>query len=472
MAMRRFGKLGVIHQHADSYSLDYFPIAGQQETPSIELHPLVVYILSLLDKQWTVEKIVEDLPRHFDIAPEHAQEITDDVDVVFERHFTSQQHEPSGVTIDEEAVRTQVRALSQHTPLTTRTTVFKGNRSPFPMTLQWLVTDFCNRKCVYCYQGAPLSSKTEDSSVDIDVIKRLIRETAQLGGKEVLLTGGEPLLREDIYEVMVYALQHGLTPDFISKQFVSVENAKKLAAAGLKDAFFSIDSLEKEAAKSLTGIGGFAKKIGQTVENMVTEGIRVHAKSLLTSLNAHAYTETLETLERLGAHSITIDTYSDNLQRHDDDLHASVAQMHEVRDAVDTFLATQPKLKVYYRSEQIEKDIDYDIDGFVCHNGRTQLLFYPNGDISKCDKKLPGGDMIVGSVLNQSVFEAWNSTALLESLDPPRDKYKGTPCFTCDSFDTCNIRGRCYYGAYMSTGTLYGPQEGACKYMVGVKSVC
>lgn len=86
--------------------------------------------------------------------------------------------------------------------------------------------------------SAPLSSKTEDSSVDIDVIKRLIRETAQLGGKEVLLTGGEPLLREDIYEVMVYALQHGLTPDFISKQFVSVENAKKLAAAGLKDAFF------------------------------------------------------------------------------------------------------------------------------------------------------------------------------------------------------------------------------------------
>ncbi|WP_084228141.1 radical SAM/SPASM domain-containing protein [Pseudoalteromonas byunsanensis] len=469
--MKRFGKLAQLRSENEHYLLDYYPLEGQSQAPSIMLHPLVVYILISLDKQQPLADIVADIQTQFGVAFADAQEITDDVDVVFESHF-SDDLTAKGIAVDIAQLQRQLCTLARTEKMTTRSTVFKGNRSPFPLSLQWLVTGNCNRKCVYCYQGAPLSSKTEDSTVDINVLKRLIRETAQLGGKEIMLTGGEPLLREDIYEVMIYALEHGLTPDFISKQFVSAENAQKLAQAGLKDAYLSIDSLEKDSATALTGIGGFAKKISQTVAHFVQAGIRVHAKSLLTSLNADTYRQTLEQLEHLGAYSIVIDTYSDNLQRHDDALHASDEQQREVRQVVDEFISTKPRLQVVFRNEQKAKSMDYSIDGFVCHNGRTQLLFYPNGDISRCDKKLPGGDMIVGSVLNQSVYEAWTSKALLESLDPPREKYKGTPCFTCDSFDTCNIRGRCYYGAYMSTGTLYGPQEGACKYMVGVKSVC
>ncbi|WMN60565.1 radical SAM protein [Pseudoalteromonas xiamenensis] len=470
--MKYFGKLAHVEHKNGQYYLQYLPTIQGEVGPRLPLHPLVVFILIKLDEQKTVAEVVSELTQSFDISSNDAQEITDDVDVVFERHFSEQTPDPERLNVDKPMLMSMINELRTLGEFKTRNTVFIGNRSPFPLTLQWLVTDYCNRKCVYCYQGAPLSSKASDSIVDENVIKRLIREAAQLGTKEIFLTGGEPLLREGIYDIIVYALEQGLTPDFVTKQFINEHDAQKMAKAGLKDAYLSIDSLEKDSASELTGIGGFARKISQSVQNLVSAGIRVHAKSLLTSINAHAYKETLELLESLGASSITIDTYSDNLQRHDDKLRASTDQLQVVQSIVDDFKASNPDLTVYYRSDFSVNDLNYDIDGFICHNGRTQLLFYPNGDISKCDKKLPGGDMIVGSVLNQSVFDAWYSDSLLESLDPPREKYKGTPCFSCDYFDTCNIRGRCYYGAYMSTGTLYGPQEGACKFMVGVKSVC
>ncbi|HXH37626.1 MAG TPA: hypothetical protein VNN08_03285, partial [Thermoanaerobaculia bacterium] len=56
--------------------------------------------------------------------------------------------------------------------------------------------------------------------------------------------------------------------------------------------------------------------------------------------------------------------------------------------------------------------------------------------------------------------------AMLESMKPPRARYAGTLCHDCAEFDLCHERGRCYYAAFMTSGTLFGPQ-GNCPYING-----
>src|SRR6184192_2197838 len=75
----------------------------------------------------------------------------------------------------------------------------------FARTIDYLrvsVTDRCNFRCVYCMpeEGAPIVPKNE--ILTFEEISRLMRIAAELGVRKVRITGGEPLVRKDIVELV------------------------------------------------------------------------------------------------------------------------------------------------------------------------------------------------------------------------------------------------------------------------------
>jgi cyclic pyranopterin phosphate synthase len=132
------------------------------------------------------------------------------------------------------------------------------------------LTDRCNFRCVYCMpaEGLPWLPKRE--ILTYEEILRLARVFVQLGVRTVRLTGGEPLMRQDI-DVLIAGLARldpALDLSMTSNGFFLAEKAERLARAGLKRINVSLDSLRPERFEKMV------RRDGQLVFRIL-EGMRV-----------------------------------------------------------------------------------------------------------------------------------------------------------------------------------------------------
>jgi cyclic pyranopterin phosphate synthase len=119
---------------------------------------------------------------------------------------------------------------------------------PFGRKINYLrvsITDRCNFRCVYCMpeQGFPATPKEENLTAD--EIARIVRVAAFLGMRKVRITGGEPLLRKDLPNLL---RQFGELDDLscTTNGFLLAPMAKDLARAGLSRINISLDTLRPE----------------------------------------------------------------------------------------------------------------------------------------------------------------------------------------------------------------------------------
>ena len=143
------------------------------------------------------------------------------------------------------------------------------------------LTERCNFRCVYCMpaQGDPFSSNPE--LLDWDEVARAVTVFAARGVKKIRLTGGEPLVRADVPELIaklkaIDGIEHvALT----SNGFLLPRYARPLAEAGLDSLNLSIDSLDPERFREITRHG--------TLER-VLEGMEAIKKAGVTNIKLNA----------------------------------------------------------------------------------------------------------------------------------------------------------------------------------------
>ena len=117
------------------------------------------------------------------------------------------------------------------------------------------VTNRCNLRCVYCHPLEDCSLIERDEILQIEEIRRIIRLFAECGIKKVRLTGGEPLLRNDIVRLVCELTAiAGIEELTITTNGVFLEPlAAELKAAGLKRVNISVDSMERRVYERMTG---------------------------------------------------------------------------------------------------------------------------------------------------------------------------------------------------------------------------
>lgn len=123
--------------------------------------------------------------------------------------------------------------------------------------LRMSVTKRCNLRCVYCHDegqgpveapGAPA-----DDEMSADHIERLVRVAREFDIHSVKLTGGEPLLREDIVEIVRRVARHADDVSMTTNGVFLARSAGPLRAAGLRRINVSIDSLHPREFRNLRG---------------------------------------------------------------------------------------------------------------------------------------------------------------------------------------------------------------------------
>jgi cyclic pyranopterin phosphate synthase len=125
------------------------------------------------------------------------------------------------------------------------------------------VTDRCNMRCMYCMPRGNVRWFNEQDMLDFSEISRLVSILADLGIERIRLTGGEPLLRPNLKNLIIsLAKLEGIKSiSMTTNGLLFGEKARELKDAGLESVNISLDTFRPDRFKAITGINGLNKVI-------------------------------------------------------------------------------------------------------------------------------------------------------------------------------------------------------------------
>ena len=126
---------------------------------------------------------------------------------------------------------------------------------PGPVVVHWLATYRCNSNCVYCEASA---NDIRCDELSTGQIKNVLDELAELKAKNFFVTGGEPMLRDDLFEVLSYAKKLGLSVGMITNSLLYEKFKDQLRDVGFSSMWTSVDGLEETHNKNRGYPGAYA----------------------------------------------------------------------------------------------------------------------------------------------------------------------------------------------------------------------
>ncbi len=164
----------------------------------------------------------------------------------------------------------------------------------------WEITRNCNLSCVHCRAAATHGPYTGE--LDTDAALRLLDQIAETGNPIVILTGGEPLLRDDIFEVARYGTDKGLRMVMAPNgTLITAETATQMADAGIKRISISLDGSTKESHDKFRGVDGAFEAALRGVEFAKSAGIEFQINTTITKANLEQIPKIQELAVELGA---------------------------------------------------------------------------------------------------------------------------------------------------------------------------
>lgn len=346
--------------------------------------------------------------------------------------------------------------------------IFEPNnlRLSAPLSVNWNVMTACGFHCQYCYH--PLVSV--NNLISLERLKIIFAELKGLDCESILLTGGDPMLRPDIDDVILEIAKSGLKYCLSTKSVLNDNRIKFLREnANLHGLQISLDSVSQSTVSKLLGIGDneYVKKIIHMINSLQKNNIEVRVKSVLTSYNADELDAFLKTVIDLGIRRIQITPYGRSGTRHNDKLFTTAEQLEKANQSIAEFRNKYKDIELIGGGFEVAYDEPVVVENItseniftkraICNAGRFSMTIMPNGEVFVCEQLPYDKRYVLGDLRTQSVQECWNGELMQKWLSPPdRNSFaKDSPCRDCpDEFYTeCHrTYSRCLRFIYEHTG--------------------
>ncbi|MBT4032871.1 MAG: pyrroloquinoline quinone biosynthesis protein PqqE [Methylococcales bacterium] len=317
---------------------------------------------------------------------------------------------------------------------------------------RWLLAELtyaCPLQCPYCsnpvdYSQYPTELSTEDW-------KRVLTEARKMGAVQLGLSGGEPLARTDLAEIVRHARGLGYYSNLITSGYGLTEaRIVELKEAGLDHIQVSIQASTQELNDHIAGTKSYSHK--QDVARLVKKhGYPMVLCVVIHRQNIHQMADILAMASELGADYLELANtqYYGWAHKNRDLLLPSREQFETAEKIAQDYKETvKGKMKIYY----VVPDY-YEDRPKACMNGwgTTFLTVAPDGVALPCHsaRELPGLDC--PNVTDFSVDEIWNDSKAFNFFRG--DDWMKEPCRSCS--EKSEDFGGCRCQAYLLTGDMY-----------------
>jgi pyrroloquinoline quinone biosynthesis protein E len=297
-----------------------------------------------------------------------------------------------------------------------------------PLALIAELTHRCPLHCVYC--SNPLDLQSRASELSTEVWSRVFQEAAQAGALQADLTGGEPLARTDIVDLIRAARSAGLYVNLITSGLPMDET--KLAAlveSGLDHFQLSFQGAREDTANEISGTKSHAHKL-HVLEWLKRHRVAVTLNFVIHRRNIDQLEEMLAIAESSSATRIefaNVQYYGWAFANRE-----SLLPTRQQLDRSTEFVKReQERLQGKIRIEFVVPDY-YAKYPKPCMGGwgRKLMLITPNGDALPCHaaQVIPG--LSFENVKNRNLREIWGNSAAFQKFRG--DDWMQEPCKTCD----------------------------------------
>jgi len=175
------------------------------------------------------------------------------------------------------------------------------------------VTERCNFRCNYCMPEKPFSWVPKENLLTFEELFEFMKVAIDEGVKKIRITGGEPLLREDLdkFIKMIYDYEPSIDLAMTTNAFLLKGAAQRLKDAGLKRINVSIDTLKPTVAQEIAG-KDVLKNVLEGVNEALAVGLKVKVNMVpMKGVNAQEILDVLEYSKERGM-SIRFIEYMEN----------------------------------------------------------------------------------------------------------------------------------------------------------------
>ncbi len=317
---------------------------------------------------------------------------------------------------------------------------------------RWLLAELtykCPLQCPYC--SNPIDYAQHSNEINTEDWKRVLTQARKMGAVQLGFSGGEPLTRQDLPELIQHARQLGYYSNLITSGYgLTEEKIIQLKEAGLDHIQVSIQASTQELNDHLAGTESYQSK--KEVAHLVKKhGYPMVLCVVIHRENIHQMPEILAMAEELGADYLELANtqYYGWADKNRDLLMPTKEQFEEAEAIAQAYKEkVAGKMKIYY----VIPDF-YENRPKACMNGwgTTFLTIAPDGVALPCHsaRDLPG--LECPNVNDYSIEEIWNESKTFNF-------FRGTewmkePCRSCDEKE--KDFGGCRCQAYMLTGDMY-----------------
>lgn len=317
-----------------------------------------------------------------------------------------------------------------------------------PRMVAFEVTHRCASHCRHCRAGASASG---DGDLTTEQCRQILAGLARYRRAVVILTGGEPLEREDVYELLAYGRSLGHRMAMATCGYpIDAESLQRLKELEVLSLSFSLDGLDAHAHDCFRGVSGAYDTVVRAMELARAAGVRFQINTAVTRSNVDQVPDLARWAQDQGAFCfspfILVPTGRGS------DLMAEMLTPDRYEALLNQLHQLQHKLRIDIRlncGPQFARVMSGGggTRGRGCRAGYEYAFIDVRGDLKTCGF-LP---LSAGSLLEHEFGDLWEHSTLMRQVRD-RSQLQGT-CGACDSVEVC---GGCRARAYALTGELMG----------------
>lgn len=334
----------------------------------------------------------------------------------------------------------------------------------------WETTRNCNLSCVHCRASATCGPY--EGELDTAAAFRLLEQIAEIAKPIIILTGGEPLMRDDIFDIAKHGTGLGLRMVMAPNgTMVTADIARQMVEAGIQRISISIDGATEESHDRFRGVEGAYQGALQGIRNAKAAGIEFQINTTVTKTNLDQIPKILRLAEELGAvaHHIFllvptgrgkyIVDQEINSREYEKTLNWFYDQRNKTQLQLKATCAPHYHRILRQRAKAEGEAVTFETHGLDavtrgCLAGNGFCFISHRGIVQPCGFL----DLNCGDVTKQTFKEIWvNSPQFVELRDTGRLKGK---CGLCEYRKVC---GGCRARAFEATGDFMD-EEPLCLY--------
>lgn len=311
------------------------------------------------------------------------------------------------------------------------------------------ITPRCNLACAYCYNVWKTDGELYPRELSLDEIEKLADSIQAAHPVSVTLTGGEPLLRDDLREIVSMFRKLGILVGIATNgMLLDLDTAESLKEAGVSWFEISVPSVSGEGYMDLTGTDGF-EAVKRAMLAVASSGARLTVSHIITSRNSGDAGQVVDLAYAFSAGATALNRFVPGgaglANRH---LLPTLKQLDSALKSAGDRSLMSPGMAVYAAipvEDCLLHHSDYPGIKFgSCICGAGKWAISPLGELRVCEQS----PHIIGSLLEKPFTELSRSLYVEEF----RDSNRSSDCTSCSSRSVCG--GGCRFLSKVSHSHL------------------